>query len=79
MKYKLDSKKYRKSDVEKYKNISKHCQRPNGLDKPARLTIRFVLDLFLMVRRVWQPLWSGCKIFEGPPLTENSLKLTEND
>ena len=24
MKYKLDSKKYRKSDVEKYKNISKH-------------------------------------------------------
>ena len=44
-----------------------------------RLTIRLVLDLFLMVRRVWQPLWSGCKIFEGPPLTENSLNLTENN
>ena len=49
------------------------------LDKPARLTIRLVLDLFLMVRRVWQPLWSGCKILEGRPLTENSLNLTEND
>ena len=51
----------------------------HGVDKPARLTIRLVLDLFLMVRRVWQPLWSGCKIFEGPPLSENSLNLTENN